>query len=67
MNVSDGKIVIMTATAELAENVDVGRSKRALAKAEAELEKTTDEREIEIWRHARKRAQVRLSIVTAKH
>ena len=67
MNVSDGKIVIMTATAERAENIDVARSKRALARAEAELEKTTDEREIEVWRHARKRAQVRLSIVTAKH
>ena len=67
MNVSDGKIVIMTATAERAENIDVARSKRALAKAEAELDKATDEREIEYWKHSRKRAQVRLSIVTAKH
>jgi F-type H+-transporting ATPase subunit epsilon len=67
MSVSDGKIVIMTATAERAEDVDVARSKKALARAEAALESTTDTREIEIWKNTRRRAQVRLSIATVKH
>ena len=67
MNVSDGKVIIMTATAELAENVDVARSRKALAKAEAEIEKTIIPREIEIWKNAQRRAQIRLSIATTKH
>ena len=67
MNVSDGIVIIMTATAELAENVDVARSRKALAKAEAEIEKTIIPREIEIWKNAQRRAQIRLSIATTKH
>lgn len=67
MSVSDGRITVMTATVEHAEDIDVSRAKKALARALDEQAKATTSRELETWKYAERRAQVRLSIATAKH
>ncbi len=59
----DNKIIIMTATAEKALDIDIIRAKYSLNRAKEKLtNEQLDSREKLVWDNARKRAQIRINI-----
>ena len=66
-SVTNNKIVIMTATAEFSEDIDVDRAKRALARANEELAKAETGYAMTHWENAVRRAEMRLKIAHSKH